>query len=132
MKLWHLMVVLLWLFITGSAVAGELSYTCQISHIYSLSDKAVLVTSAHETKMKGSSFSVSRVTGKIIGEVVPTLMAKSSRIINQGSKENSFKAVAEFDGQIQVIEVQEFRSGLLKPFIISSLGGAGIVTGTCK
>ncbi len=49
--------------------------------------------------MKGSAFSVSRVTGEIIGEVVPTLMAKSTRVVNQGSKENSFKAVADFGEQ---------------------------------
>jgi hypothetical protein len=132
MKSWHLMIVLLSFFITDNAFAGDLSYICQVDHIYSLSEKAVLATSAYENEMKGSSFSVSRVTGEIIGEVVPTIMAKSTRVINNGSKDNSFKAVAEFDGQIQVIEVQEFRSGPIKPFVASSMGGAGIVTGTCK
>lgn len=131
MKLLHVMIISL-LFFVGNAVSGELSYTCQVSHVYALSEKAVLETSALEKEMKVSSFSVSRVTGEIIGEVVPTIMAKSTRIINKGSKDNSFKAVAEFVGKIQVIEVQEFRSGLIKPFVASSMGGAGIVTGTCK
>jgi hypothetical protein len=131
MKLWHIMMVSL-IFFTGNAVSGEISYTCQVSHIYTLSEEAMLEISALENKMKGSSFSVSRVTGEIIGDVVPTIMAKSTRIVNQGSKDNSFKTIAEFDGQVQVLEVQEFRSGAIKPFIASSMGGAGIVTGTCK
>jgi hypothetical protein len=132
MRLWHLMIVSLLVFHTGKAVAGEHSYTCQVHHIYDLSENAVLTASAHEKEMKGSSITVSRVSGEITGEVVPTIMAKSTRIINQGSKDNSFKAIAEFDGQVQVLEVQEFRSGPIKPFIASSMGGVGIVTGTCK
>lgn len=132
MKLCHLMIVSLFLFLTGNAVAGEHSYTCQVHHIYALSENAVLATSAHENEMKGSLFTVSRVSGEITGEIVQTIMAKSTRIINQGSKDSSFKAIAEFDGQVQVLEVQEFRLGPIKPFIASSMGGAGIVTGTCK
>jgi hypothetical protein len=30
------------------------------------------------------------------------------------------------------IEVKEFRKGTVKPFVSSSMGGAGIVTGICK
>ncbi|WP_372694751.1 hypothetical protein [Immundisolibacter sp.] len=82
--------------------------------------------------MKAGSFSVSRVTGEIIGDVVPTPMAKSTRVVNKGTKENSFKAVADFGEQYQLIEVQEFVTGEVKPFVASSMGGAGIVTGTCK
>ena len=81
--------------------------------------------------MKGSQFSVSRVTGEIIGEVVPTLMAKSTRVVNKGTTENSFKAIADFGAQYQLIEIQEFRTENIKPFVASSMGGAGIVTGTC-
>ena len=82
--------------------------------------------------MKGGSFSVSRDTGKIIGEVVPTLMASSTRVVNHGSTKNSFKTVADFAGQVQVLEVQEFMHAVTKPFVALSMGGAGIVTATCK
>ena len=82
--------------------------------------------------MKGGSFSVSRITGEILGEVVPTLMASSTRVVNHGSTENSFKSVADFAGQVQVLEIQEFKHGVTKPFVALSMGGAGIVTGTCK
>ena len=116
----------------ASAIAATHSYTCYVAHVYSLSEEGSLKTSAWEKEMKGSTFVVSRTTGEITGKVVPTLMAKSTRVVNQGSRINSFKAVADFGEQYQLLEVQEFREGTVKPFIASSMGGAGIVTGTCK
>jgi hypothetical protein len=98
--------------------------------MYGLSEKGTLETNPKwEETMKGS-FSVSRITGEIIGDTLPTLMAKSTRVINKGSKEYSFKAIADFGDQYQLIEVQEFREGAVKPFRALSL--AGIVTGLCK
>jgi hypothetical protein len=120
-------------FVLGSAAhAGPLAYTCTVTHIYTLTDSGAIEVSPFEKDMKGSSFSVSRVTGEITGEVVPTLLAKSTRVVNKGTKENSFKAVADFGEQFQLLEVQEFKAGETKPFVASSMGGAGIVTGTCK
>ncbi|MEK6786340.1 MAG: hypothetical protein AABY61_12745 [Nitrospirota bacterium] len=118
--------------LAGATQAGPLAYTCTVTHVYTLTDSATIEVSGFEKEMKGSSFSVSRVTGEIIGEVVPTLLAKSTRVVNKGTKENSFKAVADFGEQFQLLEVQEFKPGAAKPFIASSMGGAGIVTGTCK
>lgn len=118
--------------IVPSVSASPLSYTCEVVHIYDLADDSSLRISSFEKTMKGSMFSVSRRTGEIIGEVVPTLMASSTRVVNAGSQENSFKAVADFEDQVQILEVQEFKSGASKPFVASSMGGAGIVTGTCK
>lgn len=123
---------ILFFFTNAYATAAELSYTCEVTNIYKLSSSSSLGISPFEKQMKGSAFSVSRVTGEIIGEVIPTLMAKSTRVINPGSVKNSFKAVADFGNQFQIIEVQEFRVGNLKPFVSSSMGGAGIVTGICK
>ena len=114
------------------ASAAELAYTCEVLRVYDLADDASLEASGFQKTMKGGTFSVSRVTGEIIGQVVPTLMAASTRVVNRGSSENSFKAVADFEGQVQVLEVQEFRQGSTKPFIALSMGGAGVVTGTCK
>ena len=111
--------------------SAPLAYTCTVTHIYTLSDSGDIKTSSFEKHMRGSTFSVSRVTGEIIGEVVPTLMAKSTLVVNKGTKENSFKAVADFGEQYQLLEVQEFMPGNVKPFVATSMGGAGIVTGTC-
>ena len=141
-------VAILMLFAMSTTLAGDFAYTCQVKHIYDLSDSGDLEISVWEKDMKGSSFSVSRVTGEIIGEVVPTLMANSTKVINKGNEEYSFRSIAEFDAvnkpfssggedadstaSIQLLEVQEFHSGSHKPFVVFSMGGAGIVTGTCR
>jgi hypothetical protein len=129
MKLTSIAILLL---ICTNLNAATLSYTCEVTNVYGLNDDGSLKISGFDKGMKGSKFSVSRVTGEIIGQVVPTIVANSTRVINKGSSENSFKTVAEFDEQFQILEVQEFRKGDSKPFVSSSTGGAGIVTGLCK
>jgi hypothetical protein len=131
-----------------SAVASELSYTCKVVHVYELDDDGSLKPSSLEKQFIDGEFSVSRVTGEIVGAVIPTLVANSTKVINKGNKEYSFKSIAEFDAvnkplssgdensqdtaSIQLLEVQEFKKGLKKPFVSLSMGGAGIVTGICK
>lgn len=117
---------------TVTAEAGALGYVCVISKVYDLDDTGGLRVSIWQEEFKGSKFSVSRKTGNIEGKVLTTILAKNTRVINHGSKENSFKAVADFAGQIQVIEIQEFKESAMKPFVATSMGGAGIVTGMCK
>ncbi len=118
--------------INANAMAAELAYTCKVTHIYDLTNDGSLATSNFEMQMRGRSFSVSRLSGEIIGEVIPTLKAKSTRVVSVGSARNAFKAVADFGNQFQILEIQEFKKGIIKPFVSSSMGGAGIVTGLCK
>ena len=131
-RIFQTILAILILSFVNNAIAGGLAYTCTVGHVYDLSDKGSLEISGLENQMKGSSFSVSRVTGEIIGEVIPALLAKSTRVVNKGSGENSFKATADFGMQYQLIEVQEFKGSLDKPFVASAMGGAGIITGFCK
>ena len=112
MKLTSIAILLL---ICTNLNAATLSYTCEVTNVYGLNDDGSLKVSGFDKGMKGSKFSVSRVTGEIIGQVVPTIVANSTRVINKGSSENSFKTVAEFDEQFQILEVQEFRKGDSKP-----------------
>lgn len=112
--------------------AMEDRYVCQVKNAYELSPEAKLVASNWEKEFKNSTFYVDRKTGEIEGKVLTTSLAYTTTVINSGSTENSFKAIAQFEGQIQVIEIQEFRNGISKPFVALSMGGAGIVTGTCK
>ena len=65
-------------------------------------------TSNWDKQFKDSEFSVSRVTGEIIGEVIPTILAMSTNVIHKGDKENSFKSIATFENQTQLLEVKEF------------------------
>ena len=126
-------ILLLCLFSFASiSKAGDLSYDCVIKQVYDVDDMGNLEVSGWQKEFKSNKFTVSRETGKITGQTLTTVLAKNTRVINIGSNENSFKSVAEFEGQFQLIEIQEFKKGIKKPFVASSMGGAGIVTGTCE
>ncbi len=84
-------------FVNSTSFAGDLSYTCKVIHVYELANDGSLRISNLEKQFKDSEFSVSRVTGEIIGEVIPTLLANSTKVINKGNKEYSFKSIAHFD-----------------------------------
>ncbi len=118
--------------LSGTVTAGRLAYDCEVINVYHLSEKGELALSSWQAMMTGAQFHVSRLSGEITGRAIPTLNAKSVQVVNQGSEENSFKSVADFGKQYQILEVQEFREGETKPFVASSMGGAGIVTGVCK
>jgi hypothetical protein len=121
------------LFVASStSVAGELSYTCKIINVYELSNDGSLRSSNLEKQFKGSEFVISRVTGDIIGVAVPTLLARSTKIINKGNNEYPFRSIADFGDRVQIIEIQGFVPEEEKPFIAISMGGAEIVTGLCK
>jgi hypothetical protein len=117
--------------LVNQAVAGPTSYSCTVEKVYEL-DGVTLRQSTWEKDFKGSRFSVSRLSGEIIGEVLSTRLAISTSVVNLGSKSDSFKSVALFEGQVQLLEVHEYRLGDSKPFFAAALGGAGIITGTCK
>lgn len=118
--------------LASTSKADDLSYDCVINQVYDVDDKGNLEASGLEKEFKSNKFTVSRKTGRITGQTLTTVLAENTRVINIGSKENSFKAVAEFEGQFQLTEIQEFKKGFKKPFVASSMGGAGIVTGTCE
>ncbi len=128
--------------------ADDLMYKCIVKNVYVLNDDGSLKNSNMEKEFKGSEFSVSRISGEIVGKVLPTLMANSTKVINKGNESYSFKSVAEFDAvnkplsngsedavstaSLQLLEIQIFQQGAIKPFVAMSMGGAGIVTGTCE
>ena len=112
-------------------------YQCRVEHVYNLTQEGVIrITPEWESSFIGSTFQVSKRTGAIAGDTLTTIFANDTQVVNAGSSENSFKALAFFDsqgggGQVQLIEIQEFITGKQKPFVASSMGGAGIVTGVC-
>ena len=116
----------------GVSEGGELAYVCVVEHVYDVSAYGKLIESELDDEMEGARFAVSRLDGKILGEVLATPLAESTRVVNRGSRGNSFKAIADFGDQFQSLEVQEFREGERKPFVASSMGKAGIVTGVCR
>ena len=116
----------------GVSEGGELAYVCTVEHVYDVSVYGKLIESELDDEMEGARFAVSRLDGKILGEVLATPLAESTRVVNRGSRSDSFKAIADFGDQFQSLEVQEFHEGERKPFVASSMGGAGIVSGVCR
>ena len=138
---YHLTFVVFFMFISGAASSGEFSYTCEVKHLYNLNQNGLLETfpdSELEKIMKKSSFSVSRETGALIGNsaTLDTSLAKSTRVIISGSKENSFRAIADFgdfksgNHPYQFIEIEEFNKEVKKPFVL--MGELGIITDICQ
>jgi hypothetical protein len=126
------LVVLLLFLLVSISEAGSISYKCIIKHVYDVDDLGELKVSNFQNQFENNTFSVSVETGEINGEVLTTILANRTAVINSGSTKNSFKAIAEFEGQIQLIEIQIFKDGKFKPFVATSMGGAGLVTGTCS
>jgi hypothetical protein len=135
----HVAFAVLLLFTCCAASAGDFAYACEVTHVYSLANSGSLETlPVLEKIMKENSFSVSRETGALTGNstTLDTSLAKSTRVISRGSKENSFTAVADFGAfangthPYQYIQIQEFLAGAAKPFVV--MGTVGIVTGICK
>ena len=116
---------------SGAASGGPSSYVCVIKSISDISDEGLIASSGFEQQLKGGSFTVTRASGAIAGDTLTTVLAKDTYVVNAGSTDNSFKAIATFDGQVQTIEIKEFKDGDAKPFVALSMGGAGIVTGVC-
>jgi hypothetical protein len=110
----------------------ELAYVCTVEHVYGVSDYGKLIESELDDELEGARFAVSRFDGKILGEVLATPSAESTRVVNRGSSSNSFKAIADFGEQFQSLEVQESGEGERKPFVALSMGGPGVVTGVCR
>ncbi len=119
--------------VSFNAVAGEHSYTCKIMHVYELDNDGSLKTSDLEKQYKGSEFLFSRVTGEIIGgEVVPTLLLRSAKVIIKDNDEYPFKSIADFAYQAQLTGINEFVPEEKKSFFTISMGGAGFITGLCE
>ena len=116
----------------GVSEGGELAYVCVVEHVYDVSAYGKLTESELDDEMEGARFAVSRLDGKILGEVLATPSAESTRVVDGGSRGDSFKAVADFGDRFQTLEVQAFPEGERKAFVASSMGAAGIVTGVCR
>ena len=117
---------------SDTTIAGEASYSCTIKHVYVVDDNGSLSPSGFDKTLKNGQFMVDRLNGAIVGDVLPTSLANYTKVINKGSTSNSFKSIADFGNQLQIIVIKEFKDGSLKPFVSISTGGAEIVTGICR
>lgn len=71
----------------------------------------------------------------VIGDWLSTVRAERTEVTQPGNEEWGFQAIAHFPNEhgvmVQVIHVQHFTPGEVKPFVASSQGGVGVATGTC-
>ncbi len=118
--------------VSFNAVAGERTYTCKIVNVYELGSDGSLISSDLDKKFKGSEFLISRVTGEIIGEVVPTLLTSSSKIMFRNSDELPFKSLTDFDYKPQLVETTVLDPEEKKSFYAISIDGAEVITGLYK
>ena len=131
-----LLLLLLSLAFIGQSNAGEYSYECTIETIYQLKNNGKLKESSQIVQdfFQGDKFYVNRRNGQITGSILPTDLAKEVRVINRGSSKYNFNTIAVFenfsDDEWQVLSIEEFVEGKIKPFIAFSI--AGITTGTCE
>jgi hypothetical protein len=131
-----LLLLLLSLTFLGQSFAGEYAYECTIGNVYALTDDGK-IEETHQNwqgMFQGEKFYVSRLNGEIVGSTLPTALAKEVRIINPGSSEYDFQTIAIFEtayaDEWQVLSIQEFVEGNIKPF--SAFTAAGITSGTCE
>ena len=131
MKKFHILILSFCLLFFGSISKAEEYFQWTIKHVYTVTNSGELETSGFQNNFEDNTFTVSRISGAIIGQTLTTILANKVSVINPGSTENSFKAIAEFKEQVQVIEIQFYSKVEQKPFVAISMGGAGIVTGIC-
>lgn len=116
------------------AQAGLNTYECVIVEERNLTHDGKLDPTRNQFAV-GQRFHVDRITGVVLGArfMTPLDRAKAT-VVDRGSKEQSFRVVyIEDKGRlgkgVEVLIVEEYVSGLTKPFV--AIGWDSIVSGTC-
>ncbi len=131
-----LLLLLFSLSFIGQSNAGEYSYECTIENLYQLKNNGELEKKSQieQDFFQGNKFYVNRRNGQITGITLPTDIAKEVRVINRGSSKHNFQTIAVFenfsDDEWQVLSIEEFTEGKIKPFIAFAV--TGITTGICE
>jgi len=119
-----------------NALAGPNSYQCKINEVYSLQEEGVL--SKQEKYMLDQRFSIDRNSGIVIGpeKGFPWSFSNSTvQVLSRGSTENNFVVIihspaAKNGVHLTSIRIQEFASGVFKPFLATS--GLTAYVGSCE
>ena len=110
-------------------------YICKIIEIQELNKSGRFIQ--YEGLYKqfiGTSFSIDRTSGKVIGFPFSNESYKEIRVLSRGSKENSFKQIAVSHPPniwIQYLYVAEYEEGPKKPFW-GTTDGDYIYSGNCQ
>ena len=118
-----------------SANAGAFQYDCEVKQSQTIEKSGA--TEPAPISLVGWKFSVSRESGEIAGPPGLALHRgqgwKELRVLDRGSKQQSFKFVAVSSGpytNVLYLQVTEFQAGPLKPFLL--IDNTNIHTGLCR
>ncbi len=117
-----------------AAQAGEYGYICKIVEVRVLSNEGTLIESKKFTKQfEDRSFSINRNNGEMIGMPFTTSAYKSTTVLDRGSKDSSFKSMAESEAPLAAMfmYVAEHFQDREKPFWITA-NGTQIYSGICE
>jgi hypothetical protein len=105
-------------------------YICKITKFGFLNESGTLDFKSDDVRI-GKTFAVDRRSGSIIGDWVTTENWNTT-VLDVGSKSQSFKMIATTEPIVHVmyLNVQEYASGSIKPFVF--LDDTMVVTGTCE
>jgi hypothetical protein len=127
-------ILILSLFLSFGALAGESTYICEIKEILELSDNGDLVKHNGVYKsLIGEKFTIDRDSGEMIGLPFSTKSYKQVTVLDKGSKEMSFKSIVLShppNRWVMYIQVKEFAKGKLKPFWGTE--GGNMFSGQCE
>ena len=119
----------------GGSASSEDSYECTIVAAYDLAVDGTLRPQGAGLDSRGGRFTVSRESGQIIGEWLPTLMASRVEVLRRGDTAWAFESISTYPTPAgssgQLIHIEHFREGPAKSFVAAAPSGAGIVTGVC-
>jgi hypothetical protein len=125
--------------VVGSLAASaraEERYECRIREAYRVTDQGTLEAGAWSGDPQRGRFTVSRESGQVIGDWLTTVRASRTEVTQAGNSEWGYLTLARFQNEhgesIQTIHIQHYHPGPDKPFVASSPGGVGLVSGICQ
>lgn len=111
--------------------AGPTSYVCELSGFQIVSGQLDETLQWVGENALRTSLAIDRITGRVIHPSVGSTGFKDVTVLNPGSSDWSFKAVASSvdGGWVRYYEVKEYEEGLTKGFVLVADGHA--YWGTC-
>ncbi len=117
------------------SLAGEEGYICEIKQVRILADDGTMIENETTSEQfEERNFSINRRTGEMIGMPFTTSAFKTVSVLNFGSEDSSYKAMAQsqLEGRAAMyIYVAEHFEDREKPFW-GTANGTHIYSGICE
>lgn len=118
----------------SQATCAAGAYLCTTKQVMELSNRGVMEKDTGIYKsLVGTGFTINRETGEVIGEPFDTRYYDQVTVLDKGSRENSYKAIATSPPPnvwVMYIYVAEHHRGSAKPFWGTDSGNK-IFSGVC-